>query len=181
MNSLSGIEQKGLVHLYTGGGKGKTTAAAGLAVRAMGAGKAVLFCQFLKGSESSELKGLETLGSKIIRAKKCEKFIFQMNQEELEQLKQDHEECFAEIERLILSDGIDVAVLDEAVDAVNLGLIREDRLLDLIAARPAHMEIVITGHEPGENIKYAADYETDFVCVKHPFHNGIAARRGIEY
>ena len=181
MNSLSGIEHKGLVHLYTGGGKGKTTAAAGLAVRALGTGKTVLFCQFLKGLASGELKGLQLLGAKILRAKVCGKFVSQMDNDELALLKKDHEECFLEASSLILSGGIDVAVFDEAVDAVNLGIICEDRFFELIAKRPAHVEIVITGHKPWENLKRLADYETDFVCAKHPFDKGVPARRGIEY
>ena len=181
MNSLSGIEHKGLVHLYTGDGKGKTTAAAGLAVRALSAGKTVLFCQLLKGFESGELAGLQMLGAKILRAKACGKFVSQMDNDEIELLKKKHEECFDEASRLILSGGIDVAVLDEAVDAVNLGIIREDRLLELIVSRPAHVEMIITGHKPQESLKRASDYETDFVCVKHPFDKGAPARRGIEF
>lgn len=181
MNGLSGLEHKGLVHLYTGSGKGKTTAAAGLAARALGAGKTVLFCQFLKGGESGEVDSLERLGARILRAKRGLKFTFQMNDAEHEQLTRDHALCFREICGRVLADEADVVVLDEAVDAVNLGLIPEDGLLSLISGRPAGVELVLTGRKPSAAICGAADYHTDFVCVRHPYDHGVPARKGIEY
>lgn len=181
MNSLSALEPLGLVHLYVGAGKGKTTAAAGLAVRALGAGKSVLFCQFLKGRESGELKGLKTLGAVLARAKCGGKFLFQMSGEEREQLKHDHEDCFGEAMRRVLAGGFDVVVLDEIIDAVNAGLIPEKTVLSLIKKRPAGVELVLTGRDPSDAFCEAADYHTEFICKKHPYGCGVSAREGIEY
>lgn len=181
MCSLSGLEQRGLTHLYTGDGKGKTTAAAGLAVRALGAGKSVLFCQFLKGRESCELAGLQALGAELLRAKCGSKFIFQMDEREREALANDHRLCFDEVISRVSGGKTDVVILDEIIDAVNEGLVPENDLLRLIRNRPANVELVLTGRNPGADIVDASDYHTDFVSVKHPYQNGIPARRGIEY
>lgn len=181
MNSMSGLEPAGCVHLYVGDGKGKTTCAAGLAVRAVGAGKRVLFCQFLKGRESGEIAGLEKLGIRTMRAKTGTKFVFQMNDAEREQLKKSHESCIAEVHGLIFGNEVDVVVLDELVDAINCGLIRESAALDIIGGRPSGVEIVMTGRNPPQVLIDASDYYTEFVCKKHPYSNGIAARKGIEF
>lgn len=184
MSGLSEIERgktgAGMVHLYTGDGKGKTTAAAGLAVRALGAGRDVIFCQFLKGRHTCELDGLEKLGAKIIRAECGAKFIFEMNESEREELKRNHIICFDKIFlRAMDFDG--VLVLDEVVGAVNAGLIEEKRLLGLINGRSSGLELVLTGRDPSDALIGAADYHTDFVMRKHPYNDGIPARRGIEY
>lgn len=181
MCSLSHLEPHGLVHLYTGDGKGKTTAAVGLAVRALGAGKSVMFCQFLKGRESGELSGLETLGARLLRAECGEKFVFQMDEREREKLAHNHRLCFDEVKRRVFGGEADVVLLDEIIDAVNEGLVPEKDLLELVGGRPAKVELVLTGRNPGGNIVAAADYHTDFVCVKHPYQNGVRARKGIEY
>lgn len=185
MNSLSGLEhaagKKGRIHLYTGDGKGKTTAAAGLALRALGAGKTVLFCQFLKGGESGELAGLKQLGAQLIRAKCGKKFMSQMNEDERRRLAGEHKLCFSRISKLVFENAADVVVLDEVVDAVNGGLIEQKELIELIDGRPESMEIVLTGRNPSEKLISAADYQTDFICKKHPYQCGIPARKGIEF
>lgn len=181
MNSLSGLEPHGLVHLYTGDGKGKTTAAVGLAARAAGAGKKVLFCQFLKGVESCELSGLRSLGVEVAMAQRTEKFLFRMDEAERVRTKLDHEECFSKLAARTIAGEFGVVVLDEIVDAVNCGLISEASLLNLLEVRPPDVEIVMTGREPGKRLAVVADYHTDFVCKKHPYQKGVSARRGIEY
>lgn len=180
MSGLSGLDL-GLVHLYTGCGKGKTTAAAGLAVRALGAGKTVIFCQFLKGRPSCELEGLEKLGAEVVRAECGAKFMFEMDERELDELKRGHKLCFDEISAKIMCCAADLVVLDEIVDAVNAGLIEESDLLELIKRRPARIELVLTGREPGDRLIDVSDYFTDFVMGKHPYNDKIPARRGIEY
>lgn len=180
MRSLSNLDL-GLVHLYTGSGKGKTTAAAGLAVRALGAGKTVIFCQFLKGRPSCELGGLEKLGAEVIRAECGTKFMFEMNECELGELKRVHKLCFDKISAKIMDSGADMVVLDEVIDAVNAGLIRESHLLELIKRRPARIELVLTGRGPGEELIGLSNYFTEFVMRKHPYNDKVPARRGIEY
>lgn len=171
----------GLVHLYTGDGKGKTTAAIGLAVRVLGSGRHVLFCQFLKGRDTCELKPLATLGAGIRRAKCGTKFMHQMTEDERAQLALDHCSCFDAAVEEILSGQVDLAVLDEVVDAVGCGLLGLEQLLRLLQSRPAHVELVLTGRNPPPALQEAADYHTDFVCRKHPYQRGVCARRGIEY
>lgn len=175
------MQQKGLVHLYVGDGKGKTTAAAGLALRALGSGLRVLFCQFLKGRRSGELEPLERLGAILLHAKESRKFVFQMDGAERAEAKESHRACWEKASALVLSGEVDLAVLDEVVDAVNCGMIETEWLLELIRSRPAGAELVLTGRNPAPEICALADYHTEFRCVRHPYDSGTAARRGIEY
>lgn len=185
MIGLSNLEQnqsqKGLVHLYVGDGKGKTTAAAGIAVRFLGTGGAVLFCQFLKGRPTGELALLERMGARLLRAKTGEKFVFQMNGDERAELRNTHRECLAEAARIAAEGSVGLLVLDEVVDAVNCGAVELSQLLDLLKNRHPSVEVVMTGRNPDPAIAAAADYHTDFVCVAHPYKQGVAARRGVEY
>lgn len=181
MNGLSNLEHAGCVHLYVGDGKGKTTAAAGLAARAAGAGKAVLFCQFLKGRATSELASLEKLGIKVMRAKCGTKFVFQMDEDERAQLEKDHADCFREICEAVLTGKAEVIILDEVVDAINCGVIPESGVLKLIAERPSGVELILTGRNPSDALIDASDYYTEFTARKHPYSNGLPPRKGIEY
>jgi len=172
---------KGFVHLYTGDGKGKTTAAVGLAVRAAGCGRRVLFCQFLKGGQTGEVEPLRALGVEILRAKHTRKFTFQMTPEELEEAGALHRSCLALAAEKLGGGGYDLVVLDEAVDAAGAGLLPPDALPELIRSRPRHVELVLTGRRPDPRLEALADYYTDFVCRAHPYQRGITAREGIEY
>ena len=109
----------GLLHLYVGDGKGKTTAAVGLSVRAVGAGKRVLIAQFLKGRPTAELKPLSELGIEVFRTKELTKFTFQMSREELAQAKQSCDALLDRVAEALKQDSFDLVVLDEVVDAVN--------------------------------------------------------------
>lgn len=172
---------RGLVHLYVGDGKGKTTAAIGLAVRALGAGKKVLMLQFLKGQQSSELEPLRRLGIVIKRTEEIKKFVFQMNEQELAEATQSCKDCIDALRTALGEEGYEVIVLDEVVDAVNCKLVDAAELLDLIADRPAGVEIVMTGRNPGDQIVEAADYLTVMTALKHPYQQGVQSRKGIEY
>lgn len=180
MNGLSDLDL-GLVHLYSGDGKGKTTAAAGLAVRALGAGKTVMFCQFLKGRNSCELEGLGKLGIKVVRAECSAKFMFELSEIELDELKRGHKLCFDKISAQIMASEADLVVLDEILDAVNAGIIAESELVELIKRRPPHVELVLTGRNPCADLIGLSDYFTEFVMRKHPYNNKIPARLGIEF
>ncbi|MDR2908412.1 MAG: cob(I)yrinic acid a,c-diamide adenosyltransferase [Oscillospiraceae bacterium] len=170
-----------MIHLYTGNGKGKTTAAAGLCVRALGRGKRVLFAQFLKGRGSGELGSLRRLGATVMLAKTGEKFLFQMNGEERAATQKEHLAAFGEVRDKALCGRYDLAVLDEVVDAAVLGLIPLEGLLCLAKDCPPGMELVLTGHNPPEELAAICDYHTDFVCKSHPYSRGVTAREGIEY
>lgn len=172
---------KGLVHLYVGDGKGKTTAAIGLAVRALGAGKKVLMLQFLKGQQSSELEPLRRLGIVIERTEEIKKFVFQMNEQELAEAAKSCEACIEALRQAFTEDGYDMVVLDEVVDAVNCKLVDTTVLLELLQSRPAGVEIIMTGRNPNDQIVEAADYLTVMTALKHPYQQGVQSRKGIEY
>ncbi len=174
-------ERTGLVHLYVGDGKGKTTAAIGLSVRARGAGRRVLVAQFLKGRFSSEREPLKKLGIDLIRTEELKKFTFQMNQEELAQAKEICNACLDQVALALKEKKYDLVVLDEVVDAVNCGLIELPRLLQVIQSRDADVELVMTGRNPKDEIVEIADYLTKMTAEKHPYQKGIQSREGIEF
>lgn len=167
-----------MVHLYYGYGKGKTTAAIGLAVRAAGAGKKVLCFQFLKGNNSAERKIIDSLMD-VIPGRDGEKFIFQMNDEEKRKSAEYYGKRLDEI--FEIAENYDLIVLDEALDAVEVGFISEKKLIELINKFGNCKEIIITGHNPSENIIGSCDYVTEMKKIKHPYDSGTKARRGIEY
>lgn len=170
-----------MVHLYVGDGKGKTTCAVGLAVRALGVGKRVLFSQFLKGRATGEIQPLEQLGADLLRAKAGDKFVFQMSTEERCQAKDLHTKTLLEIQKRMTSGQYDLIVMDEVVDAVNCGVVELSLLLELLAQRPKPVELVLSGRNPPEELVACCDYYTEFLCHKHPYQHGIPARKGIEY
>lgn len=173
---------KGLVHIYTGDGKGKTTAALGLGIRAYGRGFKVLLVQFLKGSETGEMKTLEKLapGFVLYRGKEIKKFTWNMNEEELQELKRDTADVFRYASREALSDTWDMIILDEIMASVSMGFIQTDEISGLIKQKPTKLEVVMTGRNAPKELIDLADYVSEIHAVKHPFEKGISARPGIE-
>ena len=169
--------EKGLVHLYWGDGKGKTTAAMGLALRALAAGSRVVIVQFLKGAQSGEIELLSQLGAKIYRGKPGHKFVFQMNEEEKEETRQQQQELL----QAALQEPADLLILDEAGSAWELDMVDKALLQKAVLARPAAQECVLTAHAAPQWMLDAADYVTEMKCCRHPYQKGIAARKGIEY
>lgn len=169
--------ERGLLHLYWGDGKGKTTAAMGLALRALGSGKRVVIVQFLKGGRSGEIPLLEQLGASIYRGKAGQKFVFQMNEEEKAATRALQNENL----RRAMAQPADLLVLDEAGSAWELNMIDPDLLKQAVLHRPAGQECVLTAHQAPEWMLEAADYCTEMKCIRHPYQKGIAAREGIEY
>lgn len=173
-------DRVGLVQVYTGDGKGKTTAAVGLAVRAAGAGLRVLFLQFVKGGErSSELAMLERIGVAVKRPARESTGLLAGGATDED--RRAGEEALALAEEAIGSGAYDVVVLDEACVAAAHGLVDEARLLAAIAARPLHVEVVLTGRGASDAIIEAADLVTEMRSHKHPFERGVPARKGIEF
>lgn len=169
---------KGYIHIYTGNGKGKTTAALGLAIRAAGAGLKVFMAQFIKGQQYSELNSLSRLSDQIT-----------VEQYGLPQFLNgkpavsDIEAAHAGLERVkssMLSGRFDVIIVDEGNVAVTYGLISKQDLLDLIAMKPEALELVITGRDALPEIIDKADLVTEMKAVKHYFNTGVNARVGIE-
>jgi len=172
---------EGLVHIYTGDGKGKTTAAIGLLVRACGAGMRTLFCQFLKGRDTAELAPLRAMGVEVLRTEEVKKFVAFMDEAEKKACVKSHEVCYNKVKSKILSGEYGLVVLDEAMAAMRLGLLDEEDLADLIRTRPRGVELVLTGRDAPDAILSLADYVSDIRAVKHPYERGVQARRGIEY
>ena len=174
-------KERACVHYYYGDGKGKTTAAFGLSLRAAGAGKRVVIAQFLKGLPYAELASFEKLGIAVHQTPAVNKFVFQMNDEEKAAAKADCERVF-ELARAAATGGeYDVVVLDEVTDAVACGMLAEAALLALINDRAPQTELVLTGHIANKAVIDGADYVTEMKKHKHPYDRGLMARPGIEY
>lgn len=171
----------GLIHLYCGDGKGKTTAALGLAIRALGSGFRIIFVQFLKSHATGELSVLDGLpGVTVLRGKEGTAFSFAMTEEEKEKTRLLHTENLKTAIELAASGACDMLVLDEAVGAYNRGLIDRTLLEELVRNKPERLELVMTGRNPDQWMIECADYVSEIGKVKHPYDRGIPARLGIE-
>ncbi len=171
------MDRRGLVIVHTGDGKGKTTAALGLAIRAFGAGLKVLILQFIKGRKlSGELVALKTLG---IEVKQCG-LGFVTEENFAEQLKAAREAI--DLARAEISSGAwDLIILDEINYAVKFGLVDASEVLSLLEVRPPTLHLVFTGRDALPELIDAADLVTEMKLVKHPFRQGVTAQAGIEF
>lgn len=171
----------GLIHIYCGDGKGKTTAALGLTLRFAGHGGRVLFVQFLKDRPTGELQSLALIpGVTLIRGKGNPKFTFQMNEAELAEAHTVQSALFEEILARCCQEQPDMLVLDEILVACSTGLVDEDRLVRFLQSKPADLEVVLTGRNPSQRLMDLADYVSEICKRKHPYDAGVAARLGIE-
>jgi len=166
------------IHIYTGDGKGKTTAALGLVLRAVGAGWRVLFAQFLKHGEYNEIKALKRLGGQVtIRQYGSGRFIRGgPSREEIKTARAG----LGEIIQVMKEGKYDLIVLDEINVAVHFGLIPLESVVGLLEARPQDVELVLTGRWAPEEIVERADLVTEARMIKHYFSKGVRAREGIE-
>ena len=167
----------GMVHVYTGNGKGKTTSAIGLAVRAAGAGLKVYIGQFVKGRKYSELKSLDKLDNIDIDQFGKKNFI--KNKAEEIDIKKA-KEGYRKIKKVLNSNYYDLVILDEANIAVYFDLFSVEELLDLIEKRNQEIEVVLTGRMANNKIIEYADLVTEMKEIKHYYKKGITARKGIE-
>lgn len=167
-----------MIHIYTGDGKGKTTAAIGLAVRMAGYDKKILFVQFLKGSYTGELKLLEnTPNITVIRCDKNYGFFKSMTDADKDSIKKCHNENLAYA--VSHMNEFDMIVLDEIFAAVNYGLLDEETTKKIVESYTG--ELVLTGRDPDEWFTDNADYISEIKKQKHPYDKGIMAREGVEY
>ncbi len=181
-----------MIQLYTGKGKGKTTAAVGLAVRAAGRGLRVVFAQFMKGRETGEIAVLERLPQvKVLRLPRHYGFYSKLTDADKEELKAAQDAILEEILKLLRTHMCDLVVLDEVTYPVKWGLCDEGLLRAVLneaggagapdAPAPCFPEIVLTGRDAAQSLVDVADYVTVMQAVRHPFEKGVRARRGIEY
>lgn len=169
---------QGFVQIYTGNGKGKTTAALGLALRAAGAGLRVYFGQFIKNADYSEIKALARFAD-CIMVRQFGRGCFLLT----EPAPEDRAAARRALEGLseaLTSRDYDLVIADEANVAVALGLIEPDDLVALIDLRPEQVELVLTGRGAPEAVLARADLVTEMRCVRHYYDRGVLARQGIE-
>ena len=174
------MEIKGYLHLYWGDGKGKTTAATGLALRALGQRLPTVFLQFLKDGQSGELEPLPRLGAAVLSGEPGMKFVFQMTEAEKAKLKARQDRMLREAVSCLPAEAGHCWCWTTCA-ALQTGTLSEPLLRETVLRRPPGWEVVLTGREPAGWMREAADYATEMRCIAHPFDRGVPARRGIEY
>ena len=180
---ISIMGEDGLVIVYTGGGKGKTTAALGMALRAVGYGHKVCMIQFIKGSwHYGEMDSSKKLAPEFELVAIGKGFVGILDDTSP---KEDHEKYAEEAIKIckdkILSEKYDLIILDEINYAVNLGLINIKSVMDLIKLKPKKLDLVLTGNHAKEEVLKLADLVTEMKEIKHPFQSGIKAKKGIDF
>ena len=165
-----------MLHLYWGNGKGKTTAAMGLALRALGHGQRVVIVQFLKDGTSGEIAPLRAAGA-VVYACPNAKFTWLMDEAD----KAAAREASARALGQALAEPFDLLVLDEACAALKSGILDEALLRRAVAFAKNGREVVLTGRDPAPWLQDAADYSTEMRAHRHPYADGVAAREGVEY
>lgn len=173
-------EKKSCIHIYCGDGKGKTTAAMGLALRAAGSGKKVVVVQFLKDGTSSELHILRQLPQmQVLVCEECFGFFWNMTEEQKEAAGRAYTELFDRASQAA-KKGAFLLVMDELIAAYNHRLVDREQVLAFLREKPESLEVVMTGREPAPELLELADYVSEIQKRKHPFDRGVGARRGIE-
>lgn len=165
-----------MIHLYWGNGKGKTTAAMGLALRALGHGRKVVIVQFLKDGTSGEIEPLRRLGASVYACPNA-KFTWLMNDGERAQARAKGTDAL----RKAAAQPWDLLILDEACAAYENDLVDSSLLHRIVTCADADSEVVLTGRTPADWMQSAADYSTEMRACQHPYKKGLPAREGIEY
>lgn len=176
-------KEKGLLIVYTGDGKGKTTAALGLCIRACGYDMKVAVVQFVKGSwQYGELDGIKRLEPNVELIRMGKGFVGIIDDKlPREEHEKAAEAALAFVKELIQSAKYDIIILDELNVAVALGLIEIEEVLKVLADKPAKLDIIITGRNAHEKLIEAADLVTEMKEIKHPYQKGILAKKGIDF
>jgi cob(I)alamin adenosyltransferase len=172
--------EKGRVQLYTGNGKGKTTAALGLALRAAGSGMKTVMIQFMKGQPCGELEAVKNLSGLITIEQFGGPEFYMAGRSNILEHYSLCRQGLARAGHIIGNSSCDILILDEAATAISQALMSVDDIKALTIRRPANMEIVITGRGATEELMELCDLVTEMNCVKHYFDAGTAARKGIE-
>ncbi|HYE84069.1 MAG TPA: cob(I)yrinic acid a,c-diamide adenosyltransferase [Clostridia bacterium] len=174
--------QKGLIQVYTGDGKGKTTAALGQGLRSCGRGLKVYMVQFLKSGDTGELHSTEKLQPlfKIFRFERERGFFWTLSEKEKCELKEDINRGFDFIKGVVTNNECDILIIDELLGVLGNKLLEINEVVELLKSKPGTMEIIVTGRNAPKEIIEAADLVTEMKEIKHYFNNGIPAREGIE-
>ena len=175
----------GLIQIYCGEGKGKTSAALGQAVRSAGAGLSVVFVRFLKTEGSGELKSLACIpGITMVPCCRSFGFYWNMTDEQKAEASKVYDSLLWEAVHTAeqkAASGDAVLVMDEIIATFRHGFVDRERFLQWLRTKPENLEVVMTGRDPEEELLSLADYVSEIKKVKHPFDRGISARKGIEY
>ena len=173
---------RGLVHVYTGEGKGKTSAALGIALRALGWGAQVCMLQFIKGyPKIGEAMFADELGERFVLKQFAIDMSRNIDEATVSQRAESVNAAMSCAEATVMGGEYDVVILDEINGAVHFGLVEEARVLALISGKPGSVELILTGRDATPAIIDAADYAANIVRIKHPYDRGIQARKGIDY
>lgn len=176
--------KSGCVHIYTGDGKGKTTASLGLGLRAAASGLRVCMFQFLKPKGSSAENWLKFPNFRVVCLDQTHP-MFQKSgaksRKSVAKLKNNISKEIRKIKRVMRLKKYDLVILDELINCLSEGFVDESDVLGLIKARPKTVELILTGRKAPKALTDVADYVTDMKKVKHPFDDGLKCRRGVEY
>ncbi|MFI3174058.1 MAG: cob(I)yrinic acid a,c-diamide adenosyltransferase [Bacillota bacterium] len=168
------------LHIYAGDGKGKTTASIGLALRALGCGKKVVFCQFFKNGTSGEVEALQTFENlTYLKSDTAFPMIFDMTEEQKSLAKTCYLELFEQASQLAKES--DMIVFDEIISTYNLGFFDKEYVIETLRKMKEYCEVVTTGRDPSEELCEIANYISDIKSIKHPYDQGLQARLGIEF
>lgn len=171
--------KKGFIHVYTGNGKGKTTAAIGLGIRAIGNGLKVVMIQFMKGRRYSELDGLQNIKNFMVVQFGRDEFV---SKEKPEQIDIDlARKGFIYAKEVIQRGGYDLVILDEVNVAVDFNLISLKEVIELLENKPVGLELVLTGRYASPEIIKHADIVSEILEIKHPYQKGVQSRKGIDW
>ena len=171
--------EKGLIHIYTGDGKGKTTAAVGLCYRAALRGYKVGFTSFMKDFSSGECLCEKTFS--IFKCSPFEGFLPQMSPTEIDEARKEANAHLKKIFNIAHAECYDLIALDEVLVAAKYGIVDKELLISLLKNKPDFLEVVMTGRDCPEELFEYGDYISEIKAVRHPYDKGIDARRGIEY
>lgn len=174
---------KGLVQIYCGNGKGKTTAAIGLGVRAIGRDLKVIMIQFLKNADTGECETLKLLEPKfkVFHFEKPRGFTWTLTPEERDEKKIEIKNAMNFARKVLDTGECDILILDEILGAIQAGFVVEDEICNMIDNKPEGAELVLTGRVLPDSIAKRAGYISKIEAVKHPMDQGISAREGIEH
>ena len=185
INTDNTKKETGLIHIYTGTGKGKTTAAIGLAARALGSGMSVCYCSFHKDPEKygyTEMESLKKLGAHVINFAKHHPHMEEnVSHETIAEITKEVNQALDSITELLNTEQFDLLILDEIFISLRDNYLNEGKLIDFIENKPETTELVLTGRGATKKALSMAHYITNMECVKHPFYDNIPSRKGIEY
>lgn len=174
--------KKGYVQIYTGNGKGKTTAAMGLALRAAGHDFQVKIIQFLKGGKTGEINSIKKLDTvELLRVSDADKYVWKLSDEEKKNMQEKSLKMLDKIESWFENDEIDILILDEIMAAIKYDIVSLKKIISLLDSRPDTIEVVMTGRDAPQELLDRAHLVSEIIDVKHYYDIGTGARKGIEF